>query len=227
MRADKSRLLILWPVSQRWRGEVLQLNDELLEEAWKILNSERVAWVGFYTRRCCEYLPRQFPDERFGRQDGKRQCLRRCPACFEGVANRFPRLGERSLCRSRAGVQESYIFRPRCTCSPFSEIWPRCRVRHDDKLASTASSAFDVLCANLIESRQGALNIAEDKTRSACFDLRIDASFRKHELDVFVVLDNDVCDARARGTEQACRGVEVLIEKSAVNGFDTSKLASV
>jgi len=84
-----------------------------------------------------------------------------------------------------------------------------------------------VLCANLIEPREGALNIAEDKTRFTRLDLRIDAPFGEHEFNVFVVLDNNVCDTQTRSMEQARRGIEVLIEKATVNSFDTSKLASV
>ena len=180
MRADELRLPILWQVSQRRRGEVLQLNDKLLKEVWKILDSKCVAWVGFDTRCRREYPPREFPNECFGRQDGKRQCLRCRTACFEGLANRLPRLGERSLRRGRPGVQESYVVRPVRTYRSFSEIWAGYRARHDNELAGAVSSAFDVLCANLIEPREGALNIAEDKARSARLDLRIDAPFGEH-----------------------------------------------
>jgi len=61
--------LILRPVSQRWRGEVLKLNYELLEEARKIFTSERVAWVGFNTGCCRQDPTRKFPNQGFRRQD--------------------------------------------------------------------------------------------------------------------------------------------------------------
>jgi hypothetical protein len=94
-------------------------------------------------------------------------------------------------------------------------------------LACAAPPARGVLCPDLIEPRECALNIAEDEARSAGFYLRVDSPPGEYQLDIFVVLDDDVREARTRCAEQACGRVEVLIEEAAMNSFDPSKLTGV
>jgi hypothetical protein len=96
-----------------------------------------------------------------------------------------------------------------------------------DELAGAASSAGGMLVPDLIEPRKGALNVAEDKARSASLDLDVNPVTQQHQLDIFVVLDNDMCHTRSRRLEQARGGVKVLVEEGAMNSLDASQLAGI
>lgn len=80
---------------------------------------------------------------------------------------------------------------------------------------------------NFIETCERALDITQYEARSAGFYLRVDAPVRKHHFNVFVVLNDDVRDARTRGAKQAGRRVEVLVKEATMNGFYPSELASI
>lgn len=69
MGRDEWRLFVLGPVSKGRRREVLQLNDQLLEKRREVLDRKGVIGVWLDACRGRHDPAREFPDERFRRQD--------------------------------------------------------------------------------------------------------------------------------------------------------------
>src|SRR5258708_40370072 len=78
-----------------------------------------------------------------------------------------------------------------------------------------------------IESRESAVDVAENEVGASRLDLRIDALVREHEFHILVVLDDDVAHTGAGGLKEAGHSVEMLVEEAAMNGFDPGELTTV
>ena len=78
-----------------------------------------------------------------------------------------------------------------------------------------------------IEPRESAVDVAENEAGASCLDLGVDALVGEHEFHVFIVLNDDVGHTGAGGLKEAGRGIEMLVEEAAMNGFYPGKLTTV
>jgi hypothetical protein len=77
------------------------------------------------------------------------------------------------------------------------------------------------------EARQRALNIAEDKRRAACLHLDVVAARGSDRFDIFIGLDTHGRDRCGACAQKARGGVEMLVQKAAMNGLNPFELATI